>query len=115
LEVAGTVGGAGGVALAAGTLKELDGFAAGAFASPSAYGSDPESSRADRPARKSPRLLCLICPGSLRQEAVSKFEEICGRVCKITYSPRCTNSESEFIEPASTEDKRAASANEKVK
>jgi hypothetical protein len=72
------VGGAGGVAFAAGALEELDGFAAGAFASPSAYGSDPESSRADRPARKSPRLLCLICPGSLRQEAVSKFEKICG-------------------------------------
>jgi hypothetical protein len=102
LEAAGAVGG---VALAAGTLKELDGFAAGAFASPSAYGSDPESSRADRPARKSPRLLCLICPGSLRQEAVSKFEEICGRGYKITYSPRSASAESASIGLATAEDK----------
>ena len=99
--------------MATGMLKELDGFAAGVFASPSAFCSAPESSRAERPARKSPRLLCLICPGSLRQEAVSKFEEMCGR--RYTYSPRSTKSESESIGPATTEDKRAASANERVK
>ena len=107
------MGGAGGVVLAAETLKELDGFAAGAFASPSAYGSDPKSSRVDRPARKSPRLLCLICPGSLRQEAVSKYVGCFRR--GSTHSPRCTKSESPSIGPATTEDKRAASANERVK
>jgi hypothetical protein len=59
--------------------------------------------------------LCLICPGSLRQEAVSEFEEICERGCKITYPPRCSKSESESIGPATTKDKRAASANKRVK
>jgi hypothetical protein len=104
-------GDAGGVGLAAGI-----GLAAGAFPAPSAFGSDSEPARrADRPSRKSPRLLCLIWPGSLRQEAVSKLKEIWERGCKITYSPRCTNSDSASIGPATTEGKRAASANERVK
>jgi hypothetical protein len=108
--------------LAAGTLEDLDGFAvkmeglAGAFAPSLAACSDP-ASRADRPARSSPRLLYLICPErSLRQGTIRDSQtnvRYSGR--GSTYSPRSTKSESESIGPASTEDKKAASAKERVK